>query len=78
MTLRKFEEGNVILSLPEEYSLKYIDMGLFMTGYNIHLAIIFVVMPPKKYYNLSLRVITPNRQQVFKSRLMVLTHLLVD
>ena len=49
MTLRKFEEGNVILSLPEEYGLKIIDMGPFMTGYNIHLAIIFVVMPPKKY-----------------------------
>ena len=54
-------------------------MGPFMTvynHYNIPLAIIFVVAA-NKYYNLSLRVITPNRQHVFKSHLMVLTHLLV-
>ena len=51
-------------------------MGPFMTVYNRPLAIIFVVAA-NKYYNISLRVITPNRQNVFKSHLMVLTHLLV-
>ena len=76
MTLRKFEEGHVILSLSKEFILQNIDMGPFMTLYNIPLAIIFVVAA-NKYYNLSLRVINPNRQHVFKSHLMVLTHLLV-
>lgn len=61
---------------PKNLSFKNIDMGPFMTSYNIPLTIISVVAA-KKYYNLSLRVITPNRQQVFKSHLMVLTHLSV-
>ena len=71
-----FKKAMLSFHYPKNLSFKNIDMGPSMTSYNIPLNIIFVVAA-KKYYNLSLRVITPNRQQVFKSHLMVLTHLSV-
>ena len=60
--------------MPKEFILENIDMSPFMTAYNTPFAII---CRQKEYYHLSLRVITPNRQHVFKNHLMGWTHLLV-